>query len=96
MSDSQFSNPSLSHPSVSPQTMQFPNLVFCLRSSKGRNRGAGMSRTWRRRVRSLLMPQQVRHEDSPGLCSQELLIPRLKQMLLGAVADVVFIRRSLA
>ncbi|NWZ38962.1 ZN398 protein, partial [Brachypodius atriceps] len=30
------------------------------------------------------------HEGSPGLCSQELFIPRLKQMLLGAVGDVVY------
>lgn len=30
------------------------------------------------------------HEGSPGLRSQELLIPRLKQMLLGAVAGVVY------
>uniref|UniRef100_A0A8C0ZBG5 KRAB domain-containing protein n=1 Tax=Cyanistes caeruleus TaxID=156563 RepID=A0A8C0ZBG5_CYACU len=29
------------------------------------------------------------HQGSPGLCSQELLIPRLKQMLLEAVAGVV-------
>lgn len=30
------------------------------------------------------------HQGSPGLCSQELLVPRLQQMLLGAVADVVY------
>lgn len=60
--DSLCSNPSL-RPSVSQQTMQFPNLVFCLRSSKERNRGSGTSRTWRR-ARSLPMPPQVRWQLS--------------------------------
>lgn len=30
------------------------------------------------------------HQGSPGLCPQQLLFPRLKQMLLEAVADVFY------
>jgi len=44
---------------VSQQTTPSPNPVSCLRSSKGRNRGSGTSRTWRR-ARSSPMPPQVR------------------------------------